>query len=214
MGSFVEGCACWGVDPIFTTLSLNLSISVLSFGRLSFQFLHLIELCDASIFSAMCSPCSGCGRAAIAKMPIRIPCLLRVGTDSALKRAQRFATDLEYVKSKIPLELRRNCTGVKPEIASLIDSMEFGHDRAVFLLAYAETVLLGLMLGGPDLSKMTSASSSIRLTCLEFSDKALCDVPNLQRKFRRLRRSIIDAGQKDLLVDAKRRIVLGLLDCD
>jgi hypothetical protein len=228
LGSFVEGCACWGVDPIFHhPLSKGVDFGVLFWTSLvplvtsSSQGARWVELLrnvqplaeavESTAASTLVSATASAGATAA-------PCLARLGKDPALRRAARLSRDLENAESTVPADLDFIRTGPNPATAALIHALDSSkpEERTLILLAFAETVLLGFLLGGRELSAMAAAGGSVLvpLECLAFSDAALSGTRDLQRSYREYRRSHLDERQRDLLVGIKRCIVCALLSMD
>ena len=220
LGSFVEGCACWGVDPIYhDPLSKGVDFGVLFWtsivpmltsqrGTRWVEFLRNVQPLAKAVENAAAAKAS--------TNPIASS-LARAGKDLSLKRAAVFARDLKNAESAASCaDLDSIRTGPNIATASLIQALIAGtDDGTMILLAFAETVLLGLLLGGEDLHRMASASGSdLSLECLVFNDEARSATHELQRSYRAFRRSCFDGHQQDSLVSIKQRLICALFSMD
>ena len=221
LGSFVEGCACWGVDPIFFhALSEGVDFGVLLWTSLVPLLTSSSKRRACIEFLANMEYLAGAVEQHVVEVESKMSdsareCFACLGKKAEFRRAQLVSRDI-YSASKVwgvsPAILKNRESASKRAIESLIDTMKTHEGRDIVLLAYGETVLLGLMLGGKDLSDMAANTNNLPpLESLAFNDKALANLHHLQRAFRDLRQKLGEDRRRKLL-KVKQNMLLGLLN--
>ena len=241
LGSFVEGCACWGVDPIlfdpffdgadFGVLfwtSLVPLMTLPSKRRTWVALLHNI--------GALAEAAEQRGVRCNFKEAGDWQCLACVGDDTRLQRARRITRDVESASlvwgfSEKMDSCPNAATLALVDVLKKCDSKRKSEGENVeccdiMLLAYAETVLLGLMLGSQDLLSMATnsgfdsgSSGSASFECLLFDGEYRAGITGdqsggvqaLQHAFRGVRASL-GPGQRKLLLEFKRQLMLALFN--
>ncbi len=217
VGSFVEGVACWGMDPIFhDPLSRGVDFGVLfwtgclpmvstaAWRELQYDLRYVCREAEAI---ARALPRGAADHAAAAGMPA----LAALG-DAVYARAEGLDADLKHDRDGATAAAgskdgQNKSSSRRPQLEAFVAKLKDG-DR-IALLAFGETVTFGLAAGARDLSQQLPAGQR---GCVTYDgDDSPSDLAAaLQRRLRAHRKQLTE-GERDQLLVYKRSLVTSLV---